>query len=130
MLEYSSKKMLMMESRYNKVTSFPTFSLRISNFSEQPFCRPHTNNFLWSLDVFLIFYREALLSSPSESASNRNSEEQLIEKFLEKSAKFLSGKDASCMATPCNFTLNKTFSILALSFSLIDVIGFKFCSLT
>ena len=76
--------------------------------------------------MFLVFYREALLSSPSESASNRNSEEQLLKKFPEKSAKFLSSKDASCMAITCNFTFNKMFTIVALSFSLIDVTGFKF----
>ena len=75
--------------------------------------------------MFLVFYKKALLSSPSESASNGNSEEQLLEKFLEKSAKFLSSKDANCMAIPCNFTFNKISTILALSFSLIDLIGFN-----
>ena len=80
--------------------------------------------------MFPVFYRQALVSSPSESASNRNSEEQLLEKFLEKRAKFLSSKDASGIAIPYNFTFNKFFIILALSLSLIDVIGFKFRSLT
>ena len=106
----------MMESRYNKVTSFPTFSWNILNFFRAAFCRPHTNNFFWSLDVFLVFYREALLSSRSKSISNRNSEEQSLEKFLEKSAKFLSSKYVSCMAISCNFTFNEIFTILALSF--------------
>ena len=80
--------------------------------------------------MFLVFYREALLSSPSESATNRKLEEQLLEKFPEKSAKFLSSKDAGCVAIPYNFVFNKIFTILALSFSPIDVIGIKFPSLT
>ena len=63
--------------------------------------------------MFLVFYREALLSNSSESASIRNSEKQLLDKFLEKRAKFLSSKDASCMAIPCNFAFNKIFTILA-----------------
>ena len=69
-----------------------------------------------SLDVFLDFHRVTLLSSFSESATNRNSEEQLLLKLPEKSAKCLSSKDVSCMAITCNFTFNKTFTILALSF--------------
>ena len=69
------------------------------------------------------------LSSPSESDSNINLEEQLLEKFPEKTAKFLSSKDASCMTLPCNFTFNKVFAVLALSFSLVEVTGFEFRSL-
>ena len=69
------------------------------------------------------------LSSPSESDSNINLEEQLLEKFPEKTAKFLSSKDASWMTLPCNFTFNKVFAILALSFSLVEVTGFEFLSL-
>ena len=46
----------------------------------------HANNFFWFLDVFLAFDREYLLSSLSEPATNRNSEEQLLYKFLEKNA--------------------------------------------
>ena len=80
--------------------------------------------------MFVVFYREALLSSPSESASNKNLEEQLLEKFPEKSAKFLFSKDASCMALPCNFTFNKMLAILALSFPLAEVNRFEFRSLT
>ena len=72
--------------------------------------------------MFLVFYREALLS---ESASNRKSDEQLLEKFQEKTAQFLSSKDANCMAIPRNFTFNKISTILTLSFSLIDLIGFN-----
>ena len=34
------------------------------------------------------------------------------------------------MTTTCNFTFNKVFTILTLSFSLIDVTGFKFHSIT
>ena len=54
------------------------FLLTFSTFSEQPFFRPHTNNLFWSLDVFLVFDREYLMSSLSEPATTRNSEEQLL----------------------------------------------------
>ena len=38
----------------------------------------HGNNFFWSLNVFLVFDREYLMSSLLEPASNRNLEEQLL----------------------------------------------------
>ena len=63
-----------------KVTKagFQHFSWTFSTFSEQPFCRRHTNNFFWSLDVFLVYDRKALLSFLSESATRWNSEELLL----------------------------------------------------
>ena len=57
------QNMSMMESHYDKVRSYwirvPPFFLHIFNFFG-PFCRAHANNFFWSLDVFLVFDREAL----------------------------------------------------------------------
>ena len=38
----------------------------------------HTNNFFCSLDVFLVFDKEYLMSSLSEPATDRNLEEQLL----------------------------------------------------
>ena len=57
-----------MKNSQVKVTEagLPNFSWSFSVFSEQSFCRPHGNNFFWSLDVFLVFDRETLLSSLSE----------------------------------------------------------------
>ena len=54
-----------------KVTKagFQHFSWTFSTFSEQPFCRRHTNNFFWYLDVFLVYDRKAWLSTLSESAT-------------------------------------------------------------
>ena len=48
------------------------------NLSKQPFCRPHTNNFFWSLDVFPAFYKETLLYTFSEFVTNRKLEEQVL----------------------------------------------------
>ena len=118
--------MFMMESRYNKVTNSPTFSLNILNFFRAAILQASYKYFFWSLDVFLVFYRKALLCSPSESASNRNSEEQFLKKFLEKVQGSFLVKMQAVWPWPCNFTFNKIFIILALSFSLIDLIGFKF----
>ena len=76
-----------------KVTEagFWHFSRAFSFFSEQPLCRAHTNVFFWylvffwSLNVFLCFDRETLLSSLSEPATNMDSKEKLLWKFPEKS---------------------------------------------
>ena len=74
--------------------------------------------------------REALLSSISEPATNRNLEEQLLKKSPEKTTTFFCSKDATCIAITWNFTSSKAFTNLALLLLLIDLVGFKFRSLT
>ena len=58
-------------------------SWTFSTFSEQPFCRPHANNFFWSFDVFLIFDKEYLMS---KFFRTRNSQKKVCSKssFLVK----------------------------------------------
>ena len=88
--------------------------------------------FFWSLHVFLVFHRDALLCSLSGPFIQKRSKEKLLWKFWEKFAlgKLLFSKAASCMVTTCNFTLNKVLTILTLSFSLINLSEFTFCFIT
>ena len=53
------------------------------------------------------------------------------EHYEKKSAlgKFFFSKTASSMVITCNFSVNKVFTVLALSFSLMDMTGFRFCSI-
>ena len=59
------KKCLLWSTVTKTSQVFQHFPWTFSNFLEQLFWRPHTNNLFWSLDVFLVYYREALLSSLS-----------------------------------------------------------------
>ena len=69
------------------------------------------------------------MRSLSKPAIQRSSEEQLLWKFWEKNAsgRLLFSKAASSLSRACNFMLNKAFTILILSFSLISLTGFTFC---
>ena len=97
----------MMEYCYCKITSFPIFSLNIFNFFRTAILQT-------SYKLLLLIVRCFPSVLQRSFATNRNSEEQLLQ------------KDASCMAITFNFIFNKMLLILALSFSLIDVTGFKF----
>ena len=98
-------------------------------YSEDPFCGAYVIFFFWSLDVFLVFDGEVLLSGLSKLTIQRSSEEQLLWKFWEKNAqgRLLFSKVASSLSRACNFTLSKVFTILILSSSLITLAGFTFC---
>ena len=56
----------------------PTFFLNIFNFFRAAILQTSCKKLFWSLDVFLVFNREYFMSSLSEPASNRNSEERLF----------------------------------------------------
>ena len=64
-----------------------------------------------------------------EPVTQRSSKEQLFRKLPGKSAeqKFLFNKPANCIATVCNFTLNKVFFGLDLLYPLANMSEFRFC---
>ena len=88
-------------------------------------------------DAFLVFDRKPLLYSLSESATNRNSEEQLSANYTspypqktktKKNAqgKFHFSKATCCSTRASNFTLNNVFSIPALLFPITNKTGVVF----
>ena len=67
--------------------------------------------------------------------------QNILETFAEKSSfleiqgknvsgNFLSGKPVKLYDVACNLTLNKVFTILAISFLIINMTGFPFCFIT
>ena len=67
--------------------------------------------------------------------------QNILETFAEKSSfleiqgknvsgNFLSGKPVKLYDVACNLTLSKVFTILALSFLIINMTGFPFCFIT
>ena len=57
---------------------------RIFPILEQPFCRAQVSISSCYLDAFLVYNREALLSSLSELATHKSTKEQLLRNVPEK----------------------------------------------
>ena len=78
-----------------------------------------------------VFDKKLLLYSLPNPAMIRNLKEQLICKVLAEVCKdFFLIRIVSCTVTGYNSILNKLFTILVLSFLLINVTGFKYCFIT
>ena len=92
-------------------------------YLEDLFCRAYSVFFYWSLDVFLVINREMLLRILSKPAIQRSLIEQSLWKIKEKNAwgRLLFSKDSSSLSSACNFLLNKVFTILILSLSVITL---------
>ena len=69
-------------------------------------------------EVFCIVFQNLLLRGARKNSYFENFEEKGATEML------LFSKVASTLSKTCNFTLNKVFTILILSFSLITLTGF------
>ena len=129
MLKHSSKNVYygaLFQKRHKFSNIFPEhFQFFQSSYFVDPTQKAYSDLQMFSQSITeklcCLVFQNLLLIGIQRSSYSKNSK---------KSEKILSSKDTRCMAITCMFFFNKMFTVLALSFSKIDVTAIKFYSLT